>query len=364
MKRANRAERLYRITGAGLYDHSVRAGRESPLKFPLLNAKVLGSDSVQNAIWKGRLFWLWGDTHQLGYPLGNFQVTAALSDLPGRGGLAPERGIDLDYFIDPEKGFARKMAPIPGEGPTWLSGLATLADSNGREHLVAHFVKVKGFLEVYRSGLCEWDEAAGQFRQVHVLANVDAPAPSGHAFRYTMDGQDFLIFADPLPSLRMPATYEAWRDPTSWETMESESSFVDPDTGEGVKPHRGSIAWNEYRQRWVMIFGESGGGPSYLGEIWYAEAGSPAGPWNRCLKVLTHDRYSFYNPKQHPYFSEGGGKFLYFEGTYTTLFSKAPKKTPKYDYNQIMYRLDLERMAEEWEACFGGVEESGVKGGG
>jgi hypothetical protein len=58
-------------------------------------------------------------------------------------------------------------------------------------------------------------------------------------------------------------------------------------------------------------------------------------------KIVTHDRYSFYNPKQDPMFDQVGGRTIYFEGTYTHTFSGNPHKTPRYDYNQIMYRLDL-----------------------
>jgi hypothetical protein len=59
------------------------------------------------------------------------------------------------------------------------------------------------------------------------------------------------------------------------------------------------------------------------------------------VKVVTHDRYSFYNPKQHPMFTPKNGRFIYFEGTYTNTFSGNPDVTPRYDYNQVMYRLDL-----------------------
>ena len=66
------------------------------------------------------------------------------------------------------------------------------------------------------------------------------------------------------------------------------------------------------------------------------------GPWVYALKVVTHDRYSFYNPKQHPMFDKEGGRFIFFEGTYTHTFSGNADATPRYDYNQIMYRLDLD----------------------
>jgi hypothetical protein len=32
---------------------------------------------------------------------------------------------------------------------------------------------------------------------------------------------------------------------------------------------------------------------------------------------------------------------IYFEGTYTHDFSGNPETTPRYEYNQVMYRLDL-----------------------
>ena len=105
--------------------------------------------------------------------------------------------------------------------------------------------------------------------------------------------------------------------------------------------HGGSVYWNAYRGRWVMIAVESFGSTSFLGEVWYAEADTPLGPWVYARKVVTHDKYSFYNPKQHPMFDKEKGRIIYFEGTYTTTFSGNHDPTPRYDYNQVMYRLDL-----------------------
>src|SRR5262249_3282025 len=83
------------------------------------------------------------------------------------------------------------------------------------------------------------------------------------------------------------------------------------------------------------------GGTSMLGEVWYASADTPVGPWHYAVKVVTHERYSFYNPKQHPMFDRDGGRRIYFEGTYTHTFSGNPDARPRYDYNQDLYRLDL-----------------------
>ena len=60
--RLNLAERLYRVTGQGIYRDSILTGRPVPLKNPLLNGQVMGQDSVFTCLYHGRLFWMWGDT--------------------------------------------------------------------------------------------------------------------------------------------------------------------------------------------------------------------------------------------------------------------------------------------------------------
>ncbi len=62
-------------------------------------------------------------------------------------------------------------------------------------------------------------------------------------------------------------------------------------------------------------------------------------------RCLSHEYYTFYNPRLHAEFTPEGSPVLLFEGTYTNLFSKSPTKTPRYDYNQILYRLDLDDPA-------------------
>nr|WP_161501127.1 hypothetical protein [Rhodopirellula sp. SM50] len=40
-------------------------------------------------------------------------------------------------------------------------------------------------------------------------------------------------------------------------------------------------------------------------------------------------------------FAKDDGRVIFFEGTYTTTFSGNDVPTPRYDYNQMMYKLDL-----------------------
>jgi hypothetical protein len=52
------ARRLGRLTGGGLFGESQKLGQ----MLDWHDAGVLGCDSVQNAVYEGRMFWLWGDT--------------------------------------------------------------------------------------------------------------------------------------------------------------------------------------------------------------------------------------------------------------------------------------------------------------
>src|SRR5262249_12763431 len=45
--------------------------------------------------------------------------------------------------------------------------------------------------------------------------------------------------------------------------------------------------------------------------------------------------------KQHPAFDKDGGRILFFEGTYTHTFSGNSVATPRYEYNQVLCKLDL-----------------------
>ena len=134
-----------------------------------------------------------------------------------------------------------------------------------------------------------------------------------------------------------------------WRETEFGARSVFPqnanDAKERVRLHSGSVRWNEHRKRWVMVAGQLGGKSSLLGEVWYAEAEHPTGPFRTAVKIVTHEKQSFYNVCHHSFLDRDGGRFIHFEGTYTSDFSGNPDRTPRYDYNQILYRLDLDSAA-------------------
>jgi hypothetical protein len=389
VKRINIAERLYRVTGAGIYRDTLLTGQKAPTRHPVLNGQVLGQDTVVNTVYRGKIYWFWGDTNRPSYPLGIFQTPGATSELPTKGGLDPSVGIDLNYWVD-TKGFARNTTEMPGDGPTWVETLLTLTDKNGRERLYTEYVKVRKNMDVYARGLAVWDDEKNRFEK---LIDIDLKVPlyaKGNTFRHTDGGREYAYFGHPFPLVRVPATAEAFADVNAYEGFtclkegtrnkeeierdaegkaifswkkntpplfpedeanliksgklkESEArvSLVDRDSGKRVKAHNGSVYWNEYRKKWIMIANEIGGKTSFLGEVWFAEADQPTGPWREAVQIATHDKMTFYNPKQHPMFDQKGGREIFFEGTYTHDFSGNPDITPRYEYNQMLYRLDL-----------------------
>ncbi len=346
LKRQLPAKRLGRITGGGLFAESQKLGLETDWQ----ESGILGCDSVQNAVHHGKLFWSWGDTTLPGYPLGLFDMIGATTELKPLQAFEPPIRLPFNYIAD-NKRLPRIIAKMPGEGPTWLSGFASLVDDIGKSHLVATYMKIKPPLEQYECGLCVWNEESQVFEKHQALWTKSAKNPTpmasplGHPVKWDdQDGKQWILFGDPFPSLKIPADFNSWSDPQTWQPLKPQESVPARLTGEKITPHRGSIAWNAYRKKWISIFTQMGGKTSLLGELWYAEASSPTGPWGDAVHVVTHANYTFYNPQVHPEFTEPEAPILLFEATYTKEFSGSVEATPRHDYNQVLYRLDLDNL--------------------
>jgi hypothetical protein len=380
------------VTGEGIYRDSVLLGEPVPLEEPLGSGKVAGQDSAFAIPYRDRLMWFWGDTSRMRYPLGHFWMAAAVSDLPQQGGLAPDEGVNLRYFTD-QDGFSRPVARLGvKKGVIWADGFLTLPDPTGHERLVCHYAHMESLSKMLGHGLAVYNQQKAEFERLKTLEMECRHLFPGqaHPIRYREEGEAYLYFGEVFPTVRVKADWDSYLDPAAYEVytcipngqdsgekkntdgpggplryawrrqgQPADGAFeqrlirdgkldaararflpVDVDSGERVLMHRGSVRWNAYRKCWIMIAVQQGGS-SNLGEVWYAGAPQPTGPWRAAKKIVTHERYSFYNPVQHAFFDQAGGRVIYFEGTYSKTFSGNPAATPRYDYNQIMYRLDL-----------------------
>jgi hypothetical protein len=314
VRRTNIAERLYRLTGEGIYRDSVLAGLPVPSEQPLLNGEVLGQDTVSAAVYRGRIFWIWGDT--IGPTSWNFSVTAATSDLHDD----PSVAVNYRYFTD-QKGRAREMLPLPRKGLVWIEGLLPMKDPEGQERLVATYTRQDGLKFPDECGLALFDDEKQIFRP-WIQMPCRKQHVSSHPFQY--DGYWYLY-----PWLRVRDDWNSIRDPKQWE----ERPVRLP--AEAGRPS--CAVWNGYRQRWVLLSEDAG-------DVYYAESVHPEGPYGKAVRIIHHDRYNFYNVVTHRFFNREGGRVIYLEGTYTDAFSDAAEKTPRYNYNQIMYRLQLDDL--------------------
>ena len=342
VERRNIAKRLGRLTGGGLFAEGEKLG----IKSPVPESEVFGCDSVLVSPRGNRLFWLWGDTTLPGYPLGIFDSSAATTELHPIEKFEPPIALHFEHYHD-QKGKPRGVAKMEGAGPTWLTGITYIGPKEAPVFLVGTYSKIEGHLDESEVGLCEWDEASGSFHRGKILwKKGEGEKPlllKGHPVRWQdPQGQKWILFGDPFPSAKCFDTYASWSDPKTWQKIEQPAAPRSAADGSEVKPHRGSIAWNPSRKRWVTIFTQNLGNPSAFGEIWYAEADSPMGPWGPAVKVLTHDNCTFYNPLIHAELTPEDASFIVFEGTYTAEFADHAQPTPRYNYNQILYRLDLD----------------------
>lgn len=400
LQRTQVAERLYRMTGYGIYRDSVLLGQPTPLERPIINAQVTGSDTVQCAKYQGKLLWMWQDTDQLAFPLGNFNMTGATTDLPDK--IDPEKGIDFHYLTsgadnDPDT-FVRSLAEIPldtpGSYPIWVDGLTVVPDEDqGVERLVARYYASGPNMECIEEGLVEWNDATKRLDKITKLpTGCGGLAPMGHTYYVRDNGTRYAYYGK---NIRVKADYASARDPSQYEAFtclspdgttarraadgtliwgwvkggkavnyentnslvsqglfsadESPYRVTDVDSGKKITIAQVGIAWNPYLGLWVNIMQELLGDTT-AGEIWFATARAPEGPWAQAKKVATHfmntksyqqNSNDLYNPVQHYELMADGGRLVYFSGTFVNTFSGNPWSTPYYHYNNIMYRLDL-----------------------
>lgn len=404
IKRKNIAVRLYRTSGAGIYRDTIMLGKKSPIREPLLNAGVMGLDSTISTIFKGKVYWFFGDTNKAGFPLGNFHVSGAYSELPINGGLDPNIGINFHFFQ--EKGFTKSLAPIePMNIPTWIHSVNTLKENN-LEMMVGWYYKMAHLGQPERLGTIQWNDQKEIFELIINLNEKHNIKINGaHSFIHRDNNNVYIYFSSPYADVRVKANIQSFHNISEYESFTClvegtniSEEKIDRDqngrliykwkkntsnlslndyvqlmlklklqfneihhlklrefsTERIILAHRGSIHYNYYRKKYIMILVETYGNPGMLGEVWYTESDTPEGPFYYGQKIATHDRINLYNPVHHSFFDQQGGRIIFFEGTFTSTFDIG-HPVPYYNYNQLMYRLDLNDITLPLPVYFNGT---------
>jgi hypothetical protein len=265
--------------------------------------------------------------------------------------------------------------------------------------MLAWFQRRQGLGAVLENGFVVYNDQTDAFEKLKACDVDPLVYPIGYPSRVNeADGTEYIYFTTPYPVLRVKATYESYLDLSAYEAYtplkagtryageqstqldrdgagkliwawkrdtpplnpkhqadliaagkmrreETPQRLQDAQTGKPILLNNCSCFWNAYRKKYIMIASEIMGA-TMLGEVWYSEADRPEGPWVGARKIITHankkdDAHDFYNPTQHPFFDQEGGRVIYLEGSYVNTFSGNPRTTPYYEYNQIMYRVDL-----------------------
>lgn len=283
-------------------------------------------------------------------------------------------------------------------GLVWIGDMRTVRDSVGAERLVAHYTQ--GGFTVTETGLIVFNDGTQTFDRL-VSMSLSPVVPLGqHTYFYNDKGTTYSYGGAPAPTVRCPGDYASIQNPANYEAFtclkpgsvydgsagqldrdtsgslvwgwkkntsplgineintllsrkfvtEDEMNYRLTDIGTGKKllAHGLAACWNAYRQRWICVYTQNwlSGPSSFLGELWYAEADTPLGPWIYSEKIVTHalpdKTYSWYNPALHPEFEKENGRVVFLEGTYTEWLSNTDIPTPTYNYNQDMYKLELD----------------------
>jgi hypothetical protein len=383
LRRSAPAKRLYRVTGSGRYRDSVLGGFVKPDSGRDLPGKVIGLDSAIPVWWRDKLYCFWGDT--LFTDRMNLSASGGIVSLSKNADASvPPR---IDFFTNDE-GYAKPMIDTGSPGFVWIETVLPFKLGGGSEVLAARYVKHKTLDEAVETGFALFRPNTQNFS---VIKKIKSPRhhKSAHATAVSYMGrsgyaiQPWEMSLEGLAGFMNPDSYYAYtclqpskanegieidkkrysvnRDETGkvrygWvrgglacsprlqtklcdmRVLRQDEKWLfltNIETGKETVDFNGSINWNPYKQRWIMIAqGETG-------EILYSEADTFSGPWIYARSVVKHDSYNFYNPVHHLWFDKDNGATVFVEGTYTSFFTRDGYKTPRADYNQVMYSLDI-----------------------
>ena len=193
--RVNVAERLYRTDRRGHLpgQRPGRAAGPDPASADGRPGHGAGHGRWSTP-YQGKIYWFFGDTERPAYPARSVRDLGGDLAPAGQGGLNPDSGLDLTYWVDGD-GFSKKMMPLPGfGGPVWVGGVFTLNDAGGDERLYTHFTQLDGQGKAAEHGLAVFNDAKALFEPVSRFA-LDAPSyPEGQPFHAVADGQPYLYF--------------------------------------------------------------------------------------------------------------------------------------------------------------------------
>eukprot|EP01045_Picozoa_sp_COSAG04_P005323 COSAG04_NODE_246_length_18912_cov_7.669537_1_plen_336_part_00 len=194
LRRTQPGQRMYRMSGGGIYRHSLLVGAPAPIADPLIGAaNVLGQDSLLAAVYKGKAYYFFGDTECPAGPrdtdcqhYGRY-TTGAWSCVPGAagctvppslhyfasnstrddGGMAPDGRPDAASLRrwNPH-GFAHPKPMLPGpllNESTWVGSVAVVRQGGAERMYTTYVCPSPGGAQ----GIAQWDDEEEVFKCGH-----------------------------------------------------------------------------------------------------------------------------------------------------------------------------------------------------
>lgn len=365
------AERVYRVTGQGIYREATQLGVEVPLPRPNLNGRQVSHGAESVTVLKNRFFWLWNDVQDAGPARPFPSIGAATSELPNKGGLDLSLGVHFEYLE------AGPLFKSDAAGRVQIEGVVAVKNAAGEDRLVGHYSRFRPDGAREEHGIAEYNEDERAFEPVTSLGEEFAwQCPRGHAVRVKSADGDRVYFADPFCRSRVSAVYEDLLDPSKYEALafdatagafiwQKQAAPMSPDEEQKlvtektlksekarlyltsatdarmIAVHSSAIAWNGHRKRWIMIASEQRpGAAAASGRLWYAESDAADGAWSGARCVVDHEPLGLADPVQLEAWNHEGGRVVFFD---VTLESGPPNSptVPRYEQNRLMFRLDL-----------------------
>jgi len=360
------------------------------------------------AKFKGNLFWTFGDTacprsaRQDNCDGTGMHTVGAVSCIPGEEEGEVERKTscrasdppNLTYFTENASialtqalsgggvwPSPKPMAPFAPLGEnTWVAALSVIHRGTPHEALYANYVKNPGDGNgpITVQGMARWNESSSKFDQVSIWPlNSTISLNGAHTVekispkdQLTLGG--YILYSN---GVRVPATEEALSQYSAFERVPPAAPApqgVSASKGPGDSPARpasqydqlgANVNWNAWTGRYITVGVTSAGAP---GDVFVAFSNELNGPWRNGTSVASHQNSnsSCYNPLHLTHFDLEGGRIIHIACTFTAMWSSGPNApnvwttclvglaggkgcapvVPRYEYNNIVYRVDLAQL--------------------
>ena len=369
LRRQLPAERLYRVTGPGIFRDAVLLGAKLPPAAAAVAASdsdlshgIAGQDAMISAQFRDKIVLSFGDTRSASDGAGQTMTSNALAPTQA---FSRERildGLPLSYSLSPS-GETRPSLPLHvSERSVCEFGMpfARKGTNDSSVEIGALSATSRGLFVVFTKrprgnmgpswadcttccwGIARYDIDTRVYRP-QVLFPLKSPmfgrVTASQSLVTTEDGVERIYFTVQKPIVRVAVS--AIANLSAFEEVAVASPFTDQDINRAAVTHVASAGL------FVMI---AEGREPRMGDILAATAKSLAGPWSSLCRIassnLTHN--ALYNPSIHTTINGSSGAEIIWSATlsdgYTTnsVHKQDGLTVPRYNYEVIMHRVRLD----------------------